>query len=857
MNKKKVVWLCILPVLFIAAVILSFGRLGMAAEETEREETDPTLSFAEFSARNTVEDGVLFIGAHLIHIQGMTDELYETALSSASDRNQTNVYYKSELAQGAWLDITDAGGLPQISGEGKPVTEEEMKDLRVEYYTFSDGITKNALTGAKVNIFNIEEPYDLYNLKELEQLKQQYDELFDEEDSGVNRYYYVVLRDFFSTELRNEVTNECDGQLNGLQAAYEQMQAGGEKELAEIILRLMRKVDARRRAEVLYMLGQAEENLLNELQKLCTGSDYDKEKYEIAVKELQEVEVDDGEGGTKTETVEVIVDYETEQFVENSSVLEAIATAMKECQSGYTSAVSNRLEPGSTVLGTVEYEKCVLIINQNGQGVQEYVRELERIYHIQDGIIADEAAELALIESQLIPRADEKYVQKLTSGTGEEYKVAVANSVSQAAQNQALEIQKTDLNAALQELEFLIREQVKRQIPDMGLTVIYDRIDHTLQLKNVIPADAFARKAEESLEEYRIWLQDLARSVMQENDELASQMDQLEQSREEKMTEYQQALDDNDLALAKKTEAELEVLDTKIKEKEQELKSIIDSENSSPSEKAKAANEAGSATALNQINELEKEALLGLAQGKEDLSDTMSSLALMGAEKALENIRKEAEKSGNSKLAAAADKAIEESKESPLHELYGEGSKSSPQEDSVVRIMEDFFGDSFEQLNPRKQAEALVVLDWLVEDGYRSLDTLFKEYFALAEDNYCIYTKPDREEKEYVALLSVAGVGGYRYIYDNLGQEVTLSKRGAIYRMKAGEDTLWMYPDQTQELAARILWKKDLYIPEEDALLLFGCQGEYLELKNSGICLTETMQKEAEELYSQMEGGEE
>ena len=36
----------------------------------------------------------------------MTDELYEKAVESATDSNQTNVYYKSELANGAWEKIS-------------------------------------------------------------------------------------------------------------------------------------------------------------------------------------------------------------------------------------------------------------------------------------------------------------------------------------------------------------------------------------------------------------------------------------------------------------------------------------------------------------------------------------------------------------------------------------------------------------------------------------------------------------------------------------------------------------------------------------------------------------------------------
>ena len=49
---------------------------------------------------SSIENSTLAIGSHLIHINGMTDKLYELAQESANEFNQSKVYYKSELAGG-------------------------------------------------------------------------------------------------------------------------------------------------------------------------------------------------------------------------------------------------------------------------------------------------------------------------------------------------------------------------------------------------------------------------------------------------------------------------------------------------------------------------------------------------------------------------------------------------------------------------------------------------------------------------------------------------------------------------------------------------------------------------------------
>ena len=152
----------------ITAIVLSVCIFaGIACYQMARAaifDESKAVTYEEYASSHVIEDSVLFIGTYLIHSQTMTDELYEKAVESATDSNQTNVYYKSELANGAWFDITDALGLSDISDQGIVVQESELADLWVTCYTGSDGITRSARSGETVSIFDIPDPYDLYIL---------------------------------------------------------------------------------------------------------------------------------------------------------------------------------------------------------------------------------------------------------------------------------------------------------------------------------------------------------------------------------------------------------------------------------------------------------------------------------------------------------------------------------------------------------------------------------------------------------------------------------------------------------------------------------------------------------------------
>ncbi|MBQ4241809.1 MAG: hypothetical protein II732_03220, partial [Lachnospiraceae bacterium] len=246
---------------------------------------DDAMRYSEFSSTHTIDNSTLFIGTYLINIGAMTDDLYDKAMNSASESNQTSIYYKSELADGAWFDVTDAETLTDIMNGAESVPESELADLYVQYYVGADGTVKN-VKDEDINPFDIPDPYKLSQLKELEPLWLQYTSSSEANDidqagylknknsdnTGNKRtdvYNYQLLSTFFAMDLRDEETDGYDADLARLYEAYKSYKAAGQDEEADIIYNLMAKVDASRRAVVMDKLAVMDLNALDVLNDLA------------------------------------------------------------------------------------------------------------------------------------------------------------------------------------------------------------------------------------------------------------------------------------------------------------------------------------------------------------------------------------------------------------------------------------------------------------------------------------------------------------------------------------------------------------------------------------------------------------
>ena len=806
--------------------------------------------YSVFSSRNTVENGTLFIGTYLIHMSAMTDELYEKAQKSAEDSGQYNVYYKSELANGDWFDISSAEGLADITEAAEPVEAAELADLWVTFYAGADGIVRSATNSAAVCIFDQPSPYDLYRLSELEALRNQYDNTYTSETEGVSRYFHDQLWYFFGLNLRNAVTDECDRQINLLQGVYNSLQQQEKSEQAEILYALMGKIDAKRRAEVFYQLMEAEDSRLNQLQSILGGSAYNKDNYN------------------------------GEQFVASADLSDAVGTAMESCESSYITHSGNQIANDGTVLGEAEYTLSMSILQKAESGnanLETELQKLKNLYSIKDSLIKDKDAELSLLERELIPEAEKRLQKAFSSGAGQEYKAAVAQGKSKAACEKLLTLQKTEQDKISNEYQFLIKAKTERMGSQAAADYLFDKIEEAGNYYNNIKDDAYAQNAQAGVDACLLELQQLAQSVIDGDSSMHSTLSGLESDKEDIQTLRDAALDQNDLALAKKYDAMLDAIDVEIAAEEKRLSDQL--ANGSAVERAKAMTQLGEKTQAANIAKIQNNAKKKLAEGDmSGIAEAVDALAALGAEDALKDLASGLGTDATDAVRNALNSALKQVQESGSGSTgdgsgtgsgsTGDGSGSGNGNaaagfgltgDELLALLESVLGNAFADMDDADQAAALGALSLFGAEGSPEAAALAQTLTAgcMKNGNKSLFvTYSGSGAEKYISAQTIGRVTDYRYIYSASRRDAVLSSRGRTYRYSVGSSEVRLTDGTIEQMASETVLQGNVaYIPETAGSKYFGCTVIYIEGTNYAVCVTEDMDATVQQLLEDLEKG--
>lgn len=790
------------------------------------------VKYSTFSLTNTVENGTLFIGTYLIHMTAMTDELYEKAQESAEDSGQYNIYYKSELANGEWFDISSAEGLADITDAAEPVETAELDDLWVTFYVGADGIAHSAKNSEAVCIFDQPSPYDLYRLPELEALRNQYDNTYTSETEGADRYFYDQLKDFFELNLRNAVTDECDRQINLLQGVYNGLQQQEKSEQAEILYTLMGKIDAKRRAEVFYQLMEAEDSRLNQLQSLLGGSDYHKE------------------------------DYNDEQFVASADLSDAVGTAMESCESSYITHSGNQITNDGTVLGETEYTLCMSILEKAAGGntdLEEKLLKLKNLYSIKDSMIKDKDKELTLLEQELIPKAEERLKSAFSSGAGQEYNAAVSQGKSEEACDKLLELQKTEQDKISNEYQFLLEAKTERMGSQEAVDYLFSKIEEIGNCYSNISDDAYAENAQLGVDACLLELQQLAQGVIDGDSSMRSTLSGLESDKENTQTLRDAALDKNDLGLAKKYDAMLDAIDVEIAAEEQRLAAQLNS--SSAVDRAKAMTQLGDKTRTANAAKIQNNAKKKLAEG--DMSgivEAVDALAALGEEDALKDLM--------SSIGTDASDDVRNALSSALQQVQGSGNSTESGNaadgfgltgDELLALLESALGDSFDNMNDKDQAAVLGALGLFGAEGSSEAATLAGTLAVdcMRNGNKSLFVRYSGSGAEkYISAQTIGRVTDFRYIYSASRRDAVLSGSGRTYRYSVGSSEVRLTDGTIEQMSSETVLQGNVaYIPEEAGSKYFGCSVIYIEGTEYAVCVTEDMEATVEQLLEKLKGG--
>ena len=815
-----------------------------------------SLSYALIDETNSVhikaseiEDATLIIGTHLIYLESMNDQIYQIAMKSAEESNQYSRYYKSELAGGVWYEITEAGSLADITTDGIVVENSVIEALFMTHHTKSDGITYDLLTGNAVSVFDINNPYDLTKMEELNPIKLQYDTLVQtEEPSETMERDILSIKELYQVDRQNDKTKEIDAQMKALQEYHNILVRDEAEEInIDMVMSVIEKLDASRRVEVLQPLNDTQLQIMSQI----TGREYTYLAGEITGENSIEEEEDR---------------KKLENFVPNSDLLTAISESMTNVQESYITYSSKMLTEGTTILTKTEYDFSIELINQaiagNYAGCDEYVQKLIYLESINDSIIREESKEREFIEKELLQKAGGSYSSSLGNGVGSAYST-LPSTAAAATKANVLKNQLSETEIVRNELQFIMQAYTDRMTPENAKNYIAGCIDGIAVYRDAVKADAYKTYADNSIDSHLEWLSGKLKELQSLLGD--SSLDSLRKQKSELQTELMSALDKNKLDEAKKIETQISAVDKEINETEDYLNSVLNSAHTSDSEKALASAQLGDGSKLAALQNMKDNAIENIKNGNLDGVDNILEGigALDGAMGALEDIYQELSNqellgNGSSKLDELMNQ-VEEIAAGQIDHLSGNLS-----EDLLANLIQMFFlgeltdGMTLEEaikLLPEEQIGTMLagLSMYTRQTNAPMIEEILEIYSRAAfnSGNKYIYEQLKNEITEYIPTDKLARIAGYRYIFNDSQKIVTLQKGSKYYRFEAFNATL-QKGEELIEMTNAAGFQNVIYIPKEIAKEYFEITTEYLYKTTLATALTEEMNRQAQEFADEL-----
>lgn len=821
-----------------------------------------------------IEPSTLAIGTHLIHLSALNDSLYEVAQKSAEDSGQDQIYYKSELGNDAWFNISSATSLADITTGGSPVTDEEIEALYFTHHTKQDKITYDLRTGQAVNLFDIRDPYDLESLEELYPLKMQYDQVL--EMQGENKAT-ARIDQIWETPVSGEdgpqTIRDLDQAMSGLQKYLQVLSDNGAaSQETDKVSQVMEAVDAARRYEVFTLLEPVLDAYLDEL----------------------------GQG----ETVSVTSGDTTVDLMENDpELMSAVSESLGNVQEALITYGGKMLSEGTTVMSEVEYEYSTALINHaqadDHASCDEDVRILILLDNILNDIISQRTEELALLEGTLLPRASSAYLTALSKGESAEYRAEVAKRSAQAVLDRLISENEGEVNTRRGELEFLIEAKCSRVDSASAIAFIDQRLEFSTEnYASAVPQDAFAERCSASVDAHIDFLSQKRRTL-----ELSSggnAMDELTAKKEDLQTQRLSALDRNDLAGAKAVEDQIASVEEEIRtieaetaaqiaahrERIQSLESQLSAEpenaqlqsqlSAAKAELANLENSLSDGSLGAMVAQLKKDALDGLSNGSTEGKETASSAVeamsgLLATDPKLvlpamqEVYNKLLLSNGDQALIDQIEQAILENPNALREELSASQLKEIAQDYLAENGSADSGGTGGGTellgtggLTRAAAGNAAIELAALQlywdETGSR---TAGQRLAALAQEqrnlgNSLVFQRIQDSAGEYVPLRAIQTLTLRRYVWNKNASLGVLAQGSDYYGFTNYSTQVLRDPDgkKTEEMTRSARYQSGMHIPEEYAYDQFGVQVLYLSGTTLGCALDDATLAKAQELFA-------
>ena len=848
-----------LSVLLVVVLVVTQNINVTAALENDKSGSVRSVSMRD----SQIEVATLVIGSHIIHINGLTSELYEVAMESANEFNQYQVYYKSELADGTWFEISDASSIADITSSGNPVNKSVVEALEFTHMTGSNGITIDLRTGQPVSIFDIGNPYDLSLMEELEPLRIQYQILQEKTNKNdSDNVYLEMIGHFFGKDIQDDTTRDLDVTLQSLENYKSGLSSRDKPAMwTEKTEGVMIAVDAERRVIALNKLAV----YLDVLESNASGIEM---TYEDEVKE------DDEEAKEEEEVVEVPKD-----LIINSEIVGAVGECIQNVEESINAYEGKRLtNAGDTASAEAEYRHSQDLISRARSGntsrCDSAVEALCNLQNIIDGMVVNQESELNTLTSELVSAAYTKYAGDLRAGISNDYRKAKAEGSSQAVLSKYLADQKAEANSDRLEYQMLLEAQFMRMDNAEAQEYTLKLIDGISQMEQSVLSDAAESYLKETVQDHLAWLKKMYAELVKDSVN-SSEMDKLEQEKAALAKQRQDALDRNDLATANRLAAEMEAKQKDMDMLADSLNAILSSPNSSEADKAKARAGLGSkntsallasmadnlASAIRSGEDSDFEAQMLALSAAAQLDPSAGKNALDQVQSALDNAT-----GLDADTAALIGDALTEAKDvlDELEASLGSDLSADGFADRLDSIMEDMFGVGFDEATAEQQAAAILALTMLDSDedsegggNSAALDlaaSLIKK-MGLNGNSYT-YEQYTGTADGYLSLKVLSKAIGYRYIFDDAHNTVMLQKAKEYYLFSLGQKEYESAGGSKGTLDKATKSMDGLYIHRDDSQKMFGVDTIYIVNTPYGVIITSSVESLAEDIYNELtEGG--
>lgn len=894
----------------LTAALLLIRKMPLLAVESDRDN-----SIRSVRVENAqIGESTLVIGSYLIDLKGLNDHIYEIAQDSAGEFSQSRLYYKSELAGGQWFEISDATSIRDITNAGTPVSPSVIEALAFTHRVAADGTVTDLRVQAAVNEFDIPDPYDLEEMEELQPIKVHYQYLQSKETkTKSDESYLEIMEIFYGLSIEDDTTRDCDTSLDALNP-YKLDVIAREKpgSWTEAVTAVMEGEDARRRVQSLHTLdsyldellkkagGQDQEGLspeeieafYGELKKQGSGIDYDDivggYDGDVSNDDTNVGNGDSSDGSNKGENwfekwrkmresyQKFLTDAGTyrgvvldEAFQVDSDMIAAIGEAKSNIKTSISKYTGNLLTEGTTVSAQAVYRSSKELIDcaraHDTLGCDAATGRLADIGNIVKGVIEDEDSEKKTLEEGLTGQALSAWQEILSEGAGQDYRQAKGEGAGQPALAAFLSQRETDADNARLEYQSMLTQLWKRMSNSLSQIDTEERINAIAKLQALPPADAAQSQLLHTVDRHKEWLRkSLTGLIAASGDSTA--LDQLLEEQEDLERQRLDALDENDLAMAKRLAAEMEAGQNDIDALRQDLYRTLTNPVSSTADRARAAAGMTEGSAGKLIGELADKINAGILNDGEkgsldnDLA-ALTELAAYDTDAALAAVS-----AVRDSLDGASDGDLTETVGAQLADIErkaggaagGTGSGGRLSEEQLRDLLAEYLDGEFGVLE-RDRAGALIALSRYAEDSHHEaagrLAVSMADRFA-ARGNPYLYPKYEKETAVCVSLQTVGEIFGYRYLFDDVHRTVTLQKAGEYYIFTAG-DTLYEFTEGTTgKLAKEPVVKGGLYLGSGDGERIFACGGYYVPGSIHAVAETAEMEPVIEEIYNRLMGEE-